>query len=102
MIAGSIGLGDVSKMVGKERLTAMKSEFGGLQTLLRNEWQIFKGNFCDSSLRLFIVTHSVKQPLLSVNFIIGPVTVHDAAVRFRRWDLNEGVEGMKFVNRVFP
>eukprot|EP00049_Salpingoeca_infusionum_P007382 m.119610 g.119610 ORF g.119610 m.119610 type:complete len:667 (+) comp13678_c2_seq2:21-2021(+) len=38
---GELPLGDVAKLVGKDNLKKLKSECGGLQTLLKNHWQTF-------------------------------------------------------------
>jgi hypothetical protein len=40
---GALNLGDVAKLVGKQRLARLKSEDGGLKTLLKRYWQTFDG-----------------------------------------------------------
>lgn len=41
-LGGTISLNDLVKIISKEKLKALKSECGGLQTLLRNRSQIFR------------------------------------------------------------
>lgn len=40
-IGGKVSLSDLVKKIPTEKLKALKSECGGLQTLLKNNWQIF-------------------------------------------------------------
>lgn len=40
-----MGLSDVAKLFDKNTLLQLKNECGGLQTLLRNHYYIFKGKF---------------------------------------------------------
>lgn len=40
---GVLTLADVAKLVGKARLGRLKSECGGLKTLLKRHWQTFDG-----------------------------------------------------------
>ncbi|EAT33623.1 AAEL014096-PA, partial [Aedes aegypti] len=39
---GKIGIGDLVSLISKDKLTSLKSECGGLQTLLKNNHQIFQ------------------------------------------------------------
>ena len=43
MFLGSVPLPDLAKLMLKEELEQLKSECGGLQTLLKNTNHIFKG-----------------------------------------------------------
>lgn len=40
-----MGLSEVAKLFDKSTLLQLKNECGGLQTLLRNHYYIFKGKF---------------------------------------------------------
>ena len=43
--SGEVGLAEVAKLFEKSTLLELKNECGGLQTLLRNHYYIFKGQF---------------------------------------------------------
>ena len=45
VLLGSLPLGEVVKLFDKEVLKQLKSECGGLQTLLKNHNNIFHGKF---------------------------------------------------------
>ena len=47
-VAGTIALGDVIKLFDAETLKRLKSECGGMQTLLRNNHQLFHGQCSES------------------------------------------------------
>lgn len=49
---GALILGDVAKLVGKQRLARLKSEDGGLKTLLKRYWQTFDGAVPQNYLRM--------------------------------------------------
>lgn len=43
---GSLSLAKAAQAVGHDRLRRLKDEHGGLQTLLRRQFQLFEGLFC--------------------------------------------------------
>ena len=56
MFVGSLSLSEVVELFEKETLLQLKSQCGGLQTLLRNHGHIFKGK-----LLTFLLRKSVCQ-----------------------------------------
>lgn len=43
--SGSLSVSEVVGLLGQETLRLLKKECGGLQTLLRNNHQVFRGSF---------------------------------------------------------
>lgn len=68
---GAVSLGTLATLVGKERLRLLKSNCGGLKTLLRNHWQTFLGQY------------SRRSATIGPGDIL-PLFVHNVAARFPR------------------
>ena len=54
-LLGAVPLGDIANMFDKSTLQELKSECGGMQTLLRNHSHIFQGDLRDCKLFLTVV-----------------------------------------------
>ena len=64
LLAGRIELSDIASWFDSPTLRHLKSECGGLQTLLRNKHQIFRGLYLVQ--RFISFKHYVKQLLLGI------------------------------------
>ena len=43
---GKMCVKELADLLPRDKLTKLKNEHGGLQTLLKNQYQIFSGKYC--------------------------------------------------------
>ncbi|CAH8486410.1 unnamed protein product [Dicrocoelium dendriticum] len=67
---GHLSLSEITKMIPQEHLAAMKTQHGGLQTLLRNHYQAF--NVVGGSVRLRWLPEKIAKPNVVIPAIQRP------------------------------